>query len=176
MLTLWLHNFTSNSVGLEQVLTWQTYNKLQNIADWQTYNITLTCLWSQETEGKAREGREKVSPPLDPAAVFAGGQGPPVVGVCQGACSLWVYTSWVPVLIASRKLSKWVGGLGGHLVVSQPPPATLVAALHKCLTFLPTWHPRGREDKGQWAQTEAQEVPSEYEEEFLHSEGDGALE
>jgi len=32
-----------------------------------------------------------------------------------------------------------------------------------------------RQDKGQWAQTEAQEVPSEHEEEFLHSEGDGAL-
>ena len=31
-------------------------------------------------------------------------------------------------------------------------------------------------DKGQWAQTEAQEVPSEHEEELLHSEGDGALE
>ena len=27
-----------------------------------------------------------------------------------------------------------------------------------------------------WAQTEAQEVPSEHEEEFLSSEGDGALE
>jgi len=33
-----------------------------------------------------------------------------------------------------------------------------------------------RQDKGQWAQTEAQEVPSEYEEELLPSEGDGALE
>jgi len=33
-----------------------------------------------------------------------------------------------------------------------------------------------RQDKGQWAQTEAEEVPSEYEEEFLPSEGDGALE
>jgi len=32
-----------------------------------------------------------------------------------------------------------------------------------------------RQDKGQWAQTEAQEVPSEHEEELLHSEGDGAL-
>ena len=32
------------------------------------------------------------------------------------------------------------------------------------------------QDKGQWAQTEAQEVPSEHEEELLHSEGDGALE
>ena len=32
------------------------------------------------------------------------------------------------------------------------------------------------QDKGQWAQTEAQEVPSEQEEELLHSEGDGALE
>ena len=33
-----------------------------------------------------------------------------------------------------------------------------------------------QQDKGQWAQTEAQEVPSEYEEEFLPSEGDKALE
>ena len=32
-----------------------------------------------------------------------------------------------------------------------------------------------QQDKGQWAQTEAQEVPSEHEE-LLHSEGDGALE
>jgi len=33
-----------------------------------------------------------------------------------------------------------------------------------------------RQDKGQWARTEAQEVPSEHEEELLHSEGNGALE
>ena len=33
-----------------------------------------------------------------------------------------------------------------------------------------------RQDKGQWAQTEAEEVPSEHEEELLPSEGDGALE
>jgi len=33
-----------------------------------------------------------------------------------------------------------------------------------------------RLDKGQWAQTEAQEVPSEHEEELLPSEGDRALE
>ena len=32
------------------------------------------------------------------------------------------------------------------------------------------------QDKGQWAQTEAQEVPSEHEEELLPSGGDGALE
>ena len=32
------------------------------------------------------------------------------------------------------------------------------------------------QDKGQWAQTEAQEFPSEHEGEFLPSEGDGALE
>ena len=32
-----------------------------------------------------------------------------------------------------------------------------------------------RQDKGQWAQTEAQEVPSEHEEELLPSEGDRAL-
>jgi len=30
-----------------------------------------------------------------------------------------------------------------------------------------------RQDKGQWAQTAAQEVPSEHEEELLPSEGDG---
>ena len=33
-----------------------------------------------------------------------------------------------------------------------------------------------RQDKGQWAQTEAQEVLSEHEEELLHSEGNGTLE
>jgi len=33
-----------------------------------------------------------------------------------------------------------------------------------------------QQDKGQWAQTEAEEVPAEHEEELLHSEGDGALE
>jgi len=33
-----------------------------------------------------------------------------------------------------------------------------------------------RQDKGQWAQNEAQEVPSEHVEELLHSEGDGVLE
>jgi len=33
-----------------------------------------------------------------------------------------------------------------------------------------------RQDKGQWAQTEVEEVPSEHEEELLPSEGDGALE
>ena len=32
-----------------------------------------------------------------------------------------------------------------------------------------------RQDKGQWAQSEAHEVPSEHKEELLHSEGDGAL-
>ena len=33
-----------------------------------------------------------------------------------------------------------------------------------------------RQDKGQWAQTEAEEIPSEHEEELLPSEGDRALE
>ena len=32
------------------------------------------------------------------------------------------------------------------------------------------------QDKGQWAQTEGEEVPSEHEEDLLPSEGDGALE
>jgi len=33
-----------------------------------------------------------------------------------------------------------------------------------------------RQDKGQWAQTEAEEAPAEHEEELLPSESDGALE
>ena len=33
-----------------------------------------------------------------------------------------------------------------------------------------------RHDKGQWAQTEAEEFPPEHEEELLPSEGNGALE
>jgi len=33
-----------------------------------------------------------------------------------------------------------------------------------------------QQDKGQRAQTEAEEVPAEHEEELLHSEDDGALE
>ena len=32
-----------------------------------------------------------------------------------------------------------------------------------------------QQDKGQWAQTEAEEVPAEHEEELLPSEGDGDL-
>jgi len=32
-----------------------------------------------------------------------------------------------------------------------------------------------RQDKGQWAQIEAEEAPAEPEEELLHSEDDGAL-
>ena len=32
-----------------------------------------------------------------------------------------------------------------------------------------------RQDKGQWAQTEAEEAPAEHEEELIPSEGDGAL-
>ena len=38
------------------------------------------------------------------------------------------------------------------------------------VTLIPTF-----QHKGQWAQTEAEEVPSEHEEELLPSEGDGAL-
>ena len=57
---------------------------------------------------------------------------------------------------------------------------------YKCLQISEGWVSRGqgqtlfsgsqRQDKGQWAQTEAEEVPSEHEEELLPSEGDGALE
>jgi len=57
---------------------------------------------------------------------------------------------------------------------------------NKCLYMSEGWVSGGwgqtllsgakRQDKGQWAQTEAQEVPSEHEEELLPSEGDRALE
>jgi len=57
--------------------------------------------------------------------------------------------------------------------------------LIKCLQISEGWVSGGwgqtlfsgaqRQDKGQRAQTEAQEVPSEHEEELLPSEGDGAL-
>jgi len=57
---------------------------------------------------------------------------------------------------------------------------------NKCLQMSEEWVSGGWDqtlfsgaqvqDKVQWAQTEAQEVPSEYEEELLPSEGDGALE
>jgi len=57
---------------------------------------------------------------------------------------------------------------------------------YKCLQISEGWVSGGwgqtlssdaeQQDKGQGAQTEAQEVPSEHEEEFLPSEGDGALE
>ena len=43
------------------------------------------------------------------------------------------------------------------------------------VTIYPRAGPLRSMDKGQWAQSEAQEVPSEHEEELLPSEGDGAL-
>ena len=58
--------------------------------------------------------------------------------------------------------------------------------LYKCLEISEGWVSEGwgqtlfsgarQQDKGQRAQTEAQEVPFEHEEELLPSEGDGALE
>ena len=57
---------------------------------------------------------------------------------------------------------------------------------YKCLQISEGWVSEGwgqtlfssaqRQDEGQWAQTEAQEVPSEHEEELFPSEGDRALE
>ena len=46
----------------------------------------------------------------------------------------------------------------------------------KCPIYIYLFSSAQRQDKGQWAQTEAQEVPSEHEEELLPSEADGALE
>jgi len=56
---------------------------------------------------------------------------------------------------------------------------------YKCLQISSGWGSGGwgqalfssaqRQDKGQWAQTKAQKVPSVHEEELLPSEGDGAL-
>jgi len=68
----------------------------------------------------------------------------------------------------------------------QPEEEKAERGPYKCLQISEGWVSGGwgqtlfsgaqRQDKGQWAQTEAQEVPSEHEEELLPSEGDGALE
>ena len=68
----------------------------------------------------------------------------------------------------------------------QPEEEKAARGPNKCLQISQGWVSGGwghtlfsgaqRQDKGQWAQTEAEEVPSEHEEEFLPSEGDGALE
>jgi len=55
----------------------------------------------RKTKGKIRE---KISPPWDPATVYAGGWGPPVVGMHQGAHPLSVYF---------RAAQAWVLG-GSH--------------------------------------------------------------
>jgi len=62
----------------------------------------------------------------------------------------------------------------------------IIIITYKCLQISEGWVSRGwgqtllssaqRQDKGQRAQSEAEEVPAEDEEELLHFEGDGALE
>ena len=68
----------------------------------------------------------------------------------------------------------------------QPEEEKTARGPYKCLQISAGWVSAGRgqtlfsgaqrQDKGQWTQTEAQEVLSEHEEELLPSEGDGALE
>ena len=68
----------------------------------------------------------------------------------------------------------------------QPEEEKAERGPYKCLQISQGWVSGGRgqalfsgaqrQDKGQRAQTEAQEVLVEHEEELLHSEGDGALE
>jgi len=67
---------------------------------------------------------------------------------CYLPCWYMNFTHW------GQSLLRWVSGGWGQTLFSGAQ----------------------RQDKGQWAQTEAQEVPSEHEEERLPSEGDGALE
>jgi len=67
----------------------------------------------------------------------------------------------------------------------QPGEEKAERGPHKCLEISEGWMSGGwgqtpfsgaqRQDKGQRAQTEAEEVPPEHEEELLPSEGDGAL-
>jgi len=101
-----------------------------------------------EKERKAREEiREKLSPPLDPAVVSAGSWGPPVVGVRQGSCPFFFYSLQVPVLIASRKFSKWVsecvcvGGLGG--LTTSPHNAHCLAQVLSFLAYVTSLRERG---------------------------------
>jgi len=71
-------------------------------------------------------------------------------------------------------------------VLVQPEEENAERGPYKCLEISEGWVSGGwgqtlfsgaqRRDKGQRAQTEAQEVPSEHEEELLPSEGDGTLE
>jgi len=68
----------------------------------------------------------------------------------------------------------------------QPEEEKAARGPYKCLQVSEGWVSGGWsqtlfsgaqwQDKGRWAQTEAQEVPSEHEEELLPSEGVGALE
>ena len=78
----------------------------------------------------------------------------------------------------------WGKAEGAGLV--QPEEEKAARGPIKCLQISEGWVSGGRgqtlfsgvqrHDKGQWAQTEAEEVPAEHEEELLPSEGDGALE
>jgi len=86
------------------------------------------------------------------------------------------------------------GGTGASLLRGKAEGAGLVQSeeekaergSYKCLEISEGWVSRGwdqtlfsgaqQQDKGQWAQTEAEEVPSEHEEELRPSEGDRALE
>jgi len=77
------------------------------------------------------------------------------LGSSCSLCWWWARAGGLPVLLLHPsgtcshsfpkvlKMSWWV--CGGVLVVLQPPPARLVAALCKRLTSLPVWHLERRE-------------------------------
>jgi len=84
------------------------------------------------------------------------------------------------------RVSSLLRGKGEGAGLVQPEEEKAEMGPYKCLQIAEGWVSGGwgqtsfsgaqRQDKGQWAQTEAQEVLSEHEEELLPSESDGALE
>jgi len=72
-------------------------------------------LCAEKARHRAKEEvREKISPPLDPVVVSAGGRGPPVLGTHLVVKVLWMWactpSGWPPLLSYSS---------GAHLIASQ---------------------------------------------------------
>ena len=156
MVTLQLHNITFSAMGLERILTWQSLQQ-QNVWFYKTtehsrlINFKQRCPYVPmqseiEKERKARqEIKEKISPPSDPAAVSAGGRGPPGVGGCAPS-------SWAPLLLyslgtscpssgqgyccAAQKFSKWVGDCAWGSWWSHNPPCKAGRCLAQALNCL----------------------------------------
>ena len=141
--------------GRKWILTWQKVSTTQCLIS-QNHRlqevdklIPTLPLWAEKAGDRAREEiREKISPPLDPAAVSAGRQGLLVVGVCLVVKIFWWWTptprGWPPRPFIHFKCLCYIFPKvlenesvvmgGGVLVVSHSSPED------KCSASLPTWH------------------------------------